>query len=409
MNKTMKLLLGVLLSIVLLLVIIFEVKFGFKLLHDYHMSSADMAMSLAETDAKNKVTIKELVTYEEVPAVPADGDVIQLSGYDVKIKLNGKMTDDSMALSGKYTYSSAEDSRPLLFTMECKTHNVEEFKEALNAYWEGDSEQILKACNIVNDSGTITYYQNSFINGDVPVVHLGGNGLYYMFLLCDDSAYLILTAPEPFSLTNEKVTVHFGNPAEAPMTEHTYSDYETLATKNTLYEIVSGGESESTGFINPYDSSIQSNSTYTADVDNQIRKQMVSLANYKYNSDGTSDEIGYVVDIKSEEALKSQWVLTSTQYSYSCAGLRLSMLSGRRSAEEFVVGGNINNLIDAQRPYVIVIKYLDSSNGLLGISVIDNRESPLAANGVATFSQSINPVRDSIDVKRIASVMFEVH
>ena len=401
--------LGGLLSVVLLVVIFFEFKIGFDMLYSHQISRVSDFIGVAYNQAHASVSIDEVSVYEEIPAVAEDGDVLEINGYDARVKINGTLTDESMSTYGKYTYSSAADSQPLTLAVENKKTSGTEFVEALQSFWHGDPEALLNACSIAHDMGDVIYYQDSFVDGNVPVIYVGVSGLYYMFVESSDG-YLLISSQEPFELTNDKVTVHFGDPSANPMLSHTYSDYETLAAENTIRNLLEGGDSE-TVVDNPYTSGSPTGSsdTYTSESDDNIRKQMAALANYEFDKDGTSDETTYKVDITSDEAKKSMWELTSTSYSYERAGLKLSMLSGKRSASEFTISGNINNTLDAERPYVIVIKYLDSNSGLLGLSVIDNREKPLEASGVSTFTATVTPTRNNIDIQKITSVMFEVY
>lgn len=409
MNANLKhTILGVLLSVTLCIVIFIEFRVGFNMLYNHQMKSTQQFIDIAAQHGKASVSIEEISVYDEVPEVDTKGDVIDIGNYDIKLKLNGTLTDDSMGSYGKYTYSSATDSRPVALAVEHKTTDSKEFTDAVDAFWHGKPETVLEVSGMSTDSGDILYYQDSFVEGDVPVVYLGAYGMYYMFVEVRDG-YLIISAQEPFQLSNDKVTTHFGDPNANPMLSHTYSDYETLAAENSIRALQEDKDAEAVD--NPYDSGSAAGSpnNYTAESDNTIRKQMAALANYEFKKDGTSNETTYTVDITSEEAKKSLWELTSTTYSYERAGLKLSMLSGKRSAAEFTLSGNINNTIDAERPYVIIVKYLDSNSGLLGISVLDNREKPLEAKGVSTFSTTITPTKDNIDIQKISSVMFEVY
>lgn len=409
--KTRNTILGIALSVVLCIVIFFEFRTGFYMLRDHQLSTTQQNINLAANKGQAAVSIDEISVYDNVPAVDAKGDVIELTDYNVKLKINGVLTDDSMKDYGKYTYSIMETSKPTTLNVEHRTTNTEEFKTALSEFWHANPEALLTACNLSHDTGDVVYYQNTFTSGNVPVIYLGLTGMYYMFMECQDNGYLILSSTEPFSLSNEKVTVHFGKPEENPMLSHTYSEYETLAAENTIKELSDKDKEDSSPIENPYESTGVSGTadTYTSKADDEVRKQLATLANFEFKSDGTSGETTYSIDITSEEAKKSQWALTSTEYAYECKGLKLSMLAGKRSKDIFSLSGNINNTLDAERPYVIVVKYLDSNNGLLGISVVDKREQPLGALGVSTFSVNVNPTQNNLDIQKIASVMFEVY
>jgi len=211
MNNTVKNILGILLSILLCVIIFFEFKTGFDMLHTKKINDVDSIVNVTKQSAIESVVLDEVTVYEEIPEVVVTGDVIQLSGYTTKIKLNGSITDDTMAIAGNYIYSSSSDSRPLNFRVECRSNNMDVFRNAVSDYWHGKAESLLPFCNISVDSGDVIFYQNTFREGNAPVIYLGSTGSYYMFLEFPDS-YLVLTAPEPFSLTSDKVTVHFSNP-----------------------------------------------------------------------------------------------------------------------------------------------------------------------------------------------------
>jgi hypothetical protein len=400
--------LGIVLAVVLSVVIVFEFKLGFTMLFDAQVQNSTDYIAIAKSVGSASVSIDEIIAYDEVPFEDTDGDVIQLDNYDVKIKVDGTMTDSSMSSYGKYTCSSSDNSESYLLTVEFRSANLSQFRDAIAEYWYGDVNYLLDVCDIDTSSGDLIYYQSSSTSGNVPVVFVGRTGLYYMFIECNDG-YMILSAAKPFILTDEKVTVHYGDPSANPMLAHTYSSYETWAAENTIRELLNGDDN--TTVNNPYVSSsvIDDGTTYTTEADDAIRRQMVALASYTFGPDGKSNETSYVVDITSSDAQASKWTLTSTEYSYEHAGLKISMLSGKRSSTEFSVSGNINNTIESSRPYVIVVKYLDSNNELLGLSVIDKREEPLAPSGVSTFSTTITPAKNNIDIQQITSVMFEVY
>jgi hypothetical protein len=257
------------------------------------------------------------------------------------------------------------------------------------------------------DSG-ITNYQDSYIDGNYPVLYNEAAALYYMLIDCEDS-YYVVSAPDPFVLTTEKVTAHFGDPSEDPQLDHNYNTYETLAAENTIRELLESGDDENVSIDNPYVSTDISGShdTYTSEDDDKIREQMLALGNYNWKKDGTADGTNLVIDVTSQTAKASQWDITASTYSYEMNGLRISMLSGSRSNTTFQISGNINNTLNSERPYVLVVKLLDSSGNLLSLKVIDCRTSPIAASGVTTFSTSVSSTE--ADVASITAVQFEVY
>lgn len=402
--------LGILLAITLTAVTNAEFIIGFKVLYNKQIDDVSSLIDIASRHGQASVSIDEISVYSEVPEIDKDGDVIGLKDYNIKVKIHGVVTDDSMSSYGKYSYCNAEDASSCVFAYEHKAVGYKDFLSALNSYWHGEPEEILDVCSIAHAGSDVEYYQNSAASGSVPVVYIDSVNLYYMFVDCADDSYMILSAPDPYVLSDEKITVHFGDPSTSPMLSHTYSDYETLAAENTIRSLLDGAD-EDTDVDNPYTSNGISGASvnYTSEAANAVRNQLVSLSNYTFDKDGKSTETSYKVDISSDTAKESEWVLTETEYDYTNNDLRISTLSGKRTENEFSISGNINNMLDTERPYVVIVKYLDSNGGLLGLSVIDKRATPLAPSDASTFSVIITPVRNNIDIRKITSVMFEAY
>lgn len=410
-NKVLNTVLGVLLSIALVAVIIFEIKTLFGMIENRKMEEFDVFTEFAKTTGKASVSIDEIVSYPEVDNVADDGDVILLDGYNVKIKLNGTLTDDSKAIYNKWTYSSAEDHRLLdLSLTKVESGSYSDYKNAIQSYFYGRPEDLIAVWGYTNTD--LTYLVSSSVYGDVPVILDNTNKQYHMFIECDDSYVIILTSTNPFKLTDDKVTVHYGDPGTDPYITYSYNKYEEVAADNTIRELLEGDENSD---VSEYSSAYQEKNesgtadAYTSKADEQTRASMASLANYTWSKEGTSDETTLTVDITSEEAKKSEWVLTDTTYTYISNGLKIYGLGASRSSDSFYVEGTIGNTLETERPYVLLIKYIDTDGGLLGISVIDHRTDTLEGSGVDTFNVTVSPVSNKIDIQKINSVMFEVY
>ena len=250
-----------------------------------------------------------------------------------------------------------------------------------------------------------TFLQQSYRDYRVAVIT---NGERYILIAKTDAEIIEIDAVEPVNITHEKVTVRYGNPTDNPQLNHTYSFYETLAAENTRRELLD----EDSGIVdeNPYVSGdvIGTAETYTSEADNQKRKQLTKLGTYAWGPDGTSTETSLKVDITSPIAKQSQWVLTSTVYSFTQSGLKISGLSAKKNDTEFTVSGNINNTLKSERPYVIVIKYLNEKDELLHVTVVDRRTEPLASEGVSNFTGTV--VKDAnVNPMDVTAVQFEVH
>ena len=407
-NSIVKTLLGILLSVLLCFVIFFEFKTGFELIEKHMDITANSVIEAAEKLGKNSVSVEEPSYYTEVPDIDQNGEVIKIEGYDVKIKVNGSLKEGNSVNKQEYYYESATFNNTQSLIVFNEKENIEGFRKACNDYWSGQPESILQFYNYGNvNAEDIEYLQQTFTEGNIPVVHNTKEDTYRMFINAED-CYLIINCTEPFHVTSDKVTVHYGDPSANPMIHHTYSDYEELAAKNTI-ESIKNKDKENAD--NPYTSGevVGTSATYTSTADNNLRKQMVSYSNYNWAKDGKCSETQLFIDITSEEAIKSKWKFTNNSFSYQHAGLQINTLVATRSVTEFSLKGNINNLIDAERPYVIVLKYLNDAGELIHLDVLDNRNKPLEPSGVAKFETKIDSEKDKVDTSTINAVMFEVY
>lgn len=407
-KKILNTILGLLLSVVLVVVIIFEFKAGFDMLGNKKMANVNAMIEYASDYGKNSVSVEEVYVYDEVPEVDKDGEVFALDTYDVRIKLNGTITGEDFDYYGNLNYSSAKDSTAKTLHLDTKKTNLSDFATAYSKYWKGESSALLDFIELNYQPENITYYQQTYKDGNIPVVYNSGNNMYYMFINAEDS-YMVLTAPEPFAVTNEKQTVHYGDPKENPMLSHTYSDYEEYATENTIRELQE--KEEGKDVKNPYTAGDVAGTaaTYTTESDNTRRKTMASYANYIWDENGKCSETKLYLDLTSDAAIKSQWNLTNTTFSYSNAGLQVHMLSATRSAVSFKISGTITNLINAERPYVIAMKFLNADGKLLKVVVLDNRTKQLTPNGSATFETEIFADKDKVETSTITAIQWEVY
>lgn len=406
----------IILMLLLLLIIFVEVRTSFNILYKREMDAFQVFNDIAASSGKARVSIDTVTTYEEMPFTYTEGDVISVStGEDskpLKVKLSGVMTDDSYQDYGYYYYSDPDNISATLTVLNGDL--TEDISSAVHDFWYGDTSRLFPTITGgQSNSSDLTFYQCSLPIGDYPALYDPNTKLFYM-LVTNSERYTILQAPNPFILTTDKVTVHFGDPSINYPTAHSYSSYETLAAENTIRKIK---EKEAAGdeevvFDNPYQTAPETqndmtSTNYVTDTDNSRRDQMVKLGEYTWDSEGHSTETSLTVDISSVSALQSQWVLTATSYTYEVAGLRISALNANRSSSLFTISGNINNTLTMERPYVMVLKFLDSQNKLLGIKVLDNRYPPLSPQGVNVFSVSVGA--DEFPIANIASVMFDCY
>ncbi len=404
---------GIVLAVLLCIVIFFEFRTGFNMVHNRQMAEINEFVTYASDYGKASVSIDEISVYDEVPEIDDEGHVIALKEFDIKVKLNGEVTDSEDSDMGTYTYMSATNHSSEVFTVERIETDVTDCRNAVKHFWYGNTDEVAEVAFNDGVPEDVQFYQCTYRGGNTAVVYSESERLYKMIVIGEGEFYLLLSAPDPFVLTYESVTSNFDDPTANPQNYHTYSKYEEWATAATLLELKErekeGNNSQDP--TNPYKSSevAGTSATYTSKADDAKREQMSKLGNVKWKKDGTSDDSDTHIDITSEQAQKSKWTLTETTYSYESSGLKIYALSGSRSAESFSVEGTIQNTLNAERPYVVMVKYLDSNNELLGVSVIDRRSSPLKPEGVDKFSVSVTPAHDKIDIQRITAVMFEVY
>lgn len=402
---------GIVLAVFLSVVIFFEFKIGFSMVQDRQMGEITAFIEHAESFGKASVSIDEIASYEEIPTVNEEGTVLELSGYNVKVRLNGKLTENYDEEEGSYSYTSSDKNTIENFSYMKYESKVTDCRNAVKSFWYGDTSEIANFAFHENVPEDVQYMQCTYKGGNVPVMYSESEGLYNMLITGEGEYYLVLTAPDPYVLTDENKTIAYGDPYANPQTSHTYSKYEENATANTLKALKEKEEEEKEQKDNPYKTSevTGTSATYTAKSDDNIREQMSTVGKFTWQKDGTCKDTEMYIDIKSEEAQKSKWTLTATTYSYECSGLKIYALSGTRSAEAFSVEGTIQNSIDAERPYVVLVKYLDTNDELLGVSVVDKRNNPLKPEGVDKFSVTVTPVKDKVDIQRIAAIMFEMY
>lgn len=399
-----KKILGILLSAVLCVVIFFEFKYGFNFVRDRQMLEVQASIGVASENGKNSVDLTELATYNEVPSPWENGSTLKVQGFDVKLKVNGDSIDTDQRDGGIYTYTSFDSKMKKDITVRRFDNNVTELRNAVKDFWYGDDDTLKEFM----DMADAISYQCTYRSGNAPVLQDKNDSSYSMIITGEAEFYLVITCDEPFCLSDDKVTVVYPDPKDNPQFYHTYSWYEEDAAANTLAQLAENG---AVVIRNPYEQTDVSGttSTYTSKADEALRAQLVSLGNFAWDKEGKSDETNQTVDVTSEEAIKSKWELTATTYNYEVAGLKLYALTGTRTQESFAIEGTIENTLDSERPYVVVIKYLNSNDELIGLRVVDKRSTPIKPKATDRFSLSVSPARDKIDIQKVASLMFEVY
>lgn len=411
-NAHFRMAVGILGAIVMLIVFIMELRIGFNIFERKILNDTDALATISKNAGSASVSIDQPFAYPELEGVDPDGDVIKLGDVDLKVKLNGTYTDSSRESFGVYKYAQAGTNQSMTLTVEHRKENFAEMEDAYKEYIYGDSSVLPQVAGIVLEQSAAQFYQQSYREFTVPVVYSEGTLTYTAFVPLEDE-FLVLSAKDPFYISTDKISVHYGDPAQDPMRAHTYSDYEELASINQIRVLLENKIKDEDGALddleNPYKSEgvVGTADTYTSRADNTTRAQLVSYGDYKWEENGTAAGTSMMIDTTSVRAKQSEWKLTETVYSYSYVGLQLLNLTGQRTSSMLTISGNIMNELDTERPYVIVVKFIGESDNLLGLSVIDCREKPLLASAHAEFSTSVTAT--DVKISDVVAVQFDIY
>ena len=408
MNKVIKTVLGILLSVVLTVVIFMEGSFLFKTITKRNDDLYAATTNIAVTKAAENVSIEHVYTYADVDQIP-DGDVVSVDGLTPHLQLCGVVSDKSDSDAGKIVYADKDNGAHTL-NVEKRVNDAETLIKAMYSYYKlGTYADLYNAYGTPWQEEGAQKYSQRFNGYDYPIIYNGSTKNYYLFVEEKEEVFVV-SSDLPVHLTNDYVTAHFKDPKVDVLKEHTYNFYEQSAAEATLKALESENKE---GTVQPSayssDSVTGTSAAYTSAADDNIRKQMISYLNYKWDAKGYSDSTQLHLDITSEEALKSQWILTEKTYNYQHAGLTISSVKATRSASEFTISCNVNNTLNSERPMVIVFKYLNSNHELLGISALDYRSSPIPANGVIVCNSGITSAALGVDCDNIYAVQMEVY
>lgn len=426
-------LIDIIICIVLTVVIGAEVMVGFRMLQNKWASDTTKIIDQSASYGKMQLQVDTAFSWPEATQPDVNGDVVAIDAN--RFRVNGLTTNKSTDQTGYAYYSSVDDSNAshyIQYKEVLDKSTVDGFHNALTSYFDGDSEGLVSLLEVNTVPENIQEYQQTFTDGAIPILFDSGSGLYFMFLDCVNSYYL-LQCDEPFCVSDDKVSLHYGNAADDPMTTHAWSMYEAGAIDNTRKALMdndqaldsytqtgtveSGTSAVSNGGVtvdiagNSYTNQSEvsdSSALYVTPEDDAARELLVSYGSKKFGADGTAEDGSGSIDISSTSAKASEWVLTETQYSYTDYGITLNGLSGRRTSSLFEVNGSASNTVSAARPWVLVIKFMGADNTLLGVKVIDNRANPIPADGVSQFSVQLG-ASDEIQFSDIVAIQFAVH
>ena len=406
-NNNVRIASGILLSIVLTVTLIIEFRVGFNMLEKKITADTDLYVDMSKQLGSARVSIDKITVYPEIDLGNEDGDVIQIKNSLLKVLINGQLTDSDKADYGRYDYSQLGTNYAKSFFVEDRSSNFETFKKAYDAYFNGDPGALFDAYGVAYQPENLTFYQQSYREYMIPFIHNEATHSYYAFLPEGDKFY-VMSCEDVFNISTDKVSVHYGNAKLNPQLKHTYSDYEQLAAANTIAKLIQK-KKEIESMESPYVSAGVTGTaeTYTSSSDNNLRKQMVSYTNYDWAPDGTAEGTTLTIDTTSARAKASEWVLTATTYSYTNAGLQVLNLQGTKSSTKLEISGNILNTLETERPYVVVVKYVNEARELVGIEVIDNRTNALLGNSYHNFMSAL--YSKDADIESVVAVQFEVY
>lgn len=331
------------------------------------------------------------------------GDVVKFNGY--KFRIGGTLLSTDTISEGYTDYLSFDGQSHNISTQLC--YGNDDLLEAVDSYIQGDYEPIKSYLPVSVLDENIECYLQDTPDGVIAEIYDNSSEKWYMFVPMTD-VYMLLTADDMIMMSRSAETVIFGDPSEDVMDEHTYNMYEVSAIENTRNQLTDGEFTPDETEEMATEVSGTS-STYTSAADNETRKQMLNMGNYTWKSDGTSDDTNMIVDLTSTTAKASEWVLTtSAPYAFTDNSLRLHSLKAVRNAEAFTVTGKLTNQLATDRPYVIILKFLNSNDELLGIRVIDKRNEKIPPNDVSDWSYVLN-VDSGISIGDINALQFEVY
>ncbi len=411
-NANFRAAVGIVGMIIMAVIFIFEIRIGFDIFQRKILADTDTLSAISKEAGSASVSIDAPADYPELTGVAEDGDIIKLDGYDIKVKLNGTSTDEANSSFGVYKYAQVDTNASMTLSVESYKSNMDALTEAYDAYIYGDKMALPNVIGLALQEDAAEFFVQKYREFPVPIVHSLGTEMYTAFIPLEDD-FITISAKDPFLLDTGKVSVHYGDPKLNPMLTRTYSDYEELASQNQIRMIMENKIRDENGELDSIETPYQSTGTvgtaetYTSRADNATREQLVSYGDYDWGEDGIATGTSMMIDTTSVRAKKSEWKLSETVYSYSYAGLQLMNLSGQRTSSKLTIEGNIMNEIDADRPYVIVVKFIGEGDVLLGLSVVDGRSDPLTPSSYKKFSVSVDA--DTVKIADVIAVQFEIY
>ena len=394
---------SIIVTVVLSVLLIIAVFVGFRLAFDSPTESEAYDLAESLDTAPIDVLTPEEGDYVEIVVDTGKGDVAKIYNYNFRV--SGELVVVPGSTDGYFDYLCHTDGskKTVTYTQGVLTDSV---MDNMAEYFKGNTADLVQNLPVTTVPENLTFYMQETMQGNIPIIYNEGDAKYYM-LVPMSTMLVVIESEEMLYMTEDAETVIFGDPSEDPMTYHTYSMYEITAIENTRNQL-SGGTLVGTTDTLPTDVSGVA-STYTSEADNDTRKQMLSYAGLDWRKDGTSPNTSSKLDVTSAVSKASEWVLTSSSpYSFTDNAIKLHSLRATRNTESFAVEGKCSNQLSLERPYVVLIKFLNSDDELLGVGVVDKRSEPIEANGVSEWDYLLN-TDSGIDLQEIYALQFEVY
>lgn len=393
--------LSIMTTVLLSLVIIVELFIGARIVMVRPLNK--QIDDLSETMTGTQLNTWDDVEYVEEIEPLLKGDVVRIYNYNFRVP--GTLMEVPASNAGKFSYMY-EDGSTHEVTYNTAT-NVSDVMEELTDYFLGDVTGIGIFLPVSTQSDNLEPYMQTTPEGAIAIIYNYGDNKYYTIVPMTD-IWVCIASEDILSMTEDTETVIFGNPSDDPMTYHTYNMYEITAIENTRNALSDGS------YVGSADESLPTavagtSSTYTSEADNATRKSMLDYANITWRKDGTSNLTSLTIDTTSPTAKASEWVLTSSSpYAFTDNSLKLHSLRATRNTDTFALEAKITNQLPSERPYVVVIKFLNSDGELLYVGVVDKRLEPIAPNDIAEW-QYVLTGDSNVDLLDIYALQFEIY
>ena len=332
--------------------------------------------------------------------VVTKGDVVAIG--KAHIKLNGTLIEQTES-NVKYKVSKSKGTSTLYINHYTK--GSDQLILAVSKFMQGDVNAVMSMAGVEYNIDNLEPKQQTTPDGVFPFIYDKASKNYFVFYAYG-KGYYVLYSDQPFNMTTEMLTAKYPGPGEDPLRYHEYSTYEIQAVENTRAELTNGEYQQFE--ITPNELTVDPGATgYNSKTANTMRADMIAKTGLDWNADGTSEESDSTVDITSSTAVASKWVVGDETYLFTNQGLTISDLTYKANSQHLEISGKVTNTLPSERPYVLLVKFLDSEDNLLDVEGTDSRDEPIAANNSTVFS--IDVPNTKVNPKDVKALMFEVY